>query len=125
MEPEEYLAQMQSLPRQVQQGYELSSTVKIPRVQAIAVGGMGGSAIPGGILQNFIGDRIPVHIISDYTVPEYLTSKTLYIALSYSGNTEEALEAAKAAHRKGCTMLAMSSGGKCFACWRMQVRCAT
>ena len=41
-----------------------------------------------------------------------MNSKTLFIAISYSGNTEETLTAAAAAKERGAHVVAISSGGK-------------
>ncbi len=113
MEPEEYLSQIESLPKQILDGYELGATVKLSgKFDRIVIGGMGGSGIPGKLLKSYIGNKIPVEVIPDYTLPEYYNSKTLYFAISYSGNTEESIEAAKDAHRQGCKIVALTTGGK-------------
>lgn len=41
-----------------------------------------------------------------------MDSKTLVFAVSYSGNTVETLNSAKAAYDKGASVVAVTSGGK-------------
>jgi glucose/mannose-6-phosphate isomerase len=75
---------------------------------------MGGSAIGGDIVNNVFSDKIKVPLVVNraYEVPGFLSDKTLFIAVSYSGNTEETLSAMDKAVKKGCSVIAVSSGGK-------------
>ena len=55
--------------------------------------GMGGSAIGSelaGALIEFEG-TVPITVVRDYRLPAFVNDKTLVIAASYSGNTEETL----------------------------------
>ena len=58
----------------------------------IVVGGMGGSGWPSLVLRSWPGLTVPFELSSNYHVPSYVNKSTLYIASSYSGNTEETLE---------------------------------
>lgn len=78
----------------------------------VILSGMGGSALPGVILGVWPQLRVPFEIVRGYTVPEYVGEKTLYIASSYSGNTEETLESLQRAEEKGAQIVVIASGGK-------------
>ncbi len=81
--------------------------------QNIVIVGMGGSAMGGELLKDWLHDTLPVSIevCRDYNLPAYVTKDTLVIANSYSGNTEETLTAFLSAKQKKCTICAITSGG--------------
>ncbi len=80
----------------------------------IVVAGMGGSAISGEILHDWLRDTlpIPIEICRDYTLPAYVNKDTLVFVNSYSGNTEETLTAFLSATQRKCTVVAVTSGGQ-------------
>jgi glucose/mannose-6-phosphate isomerase len=55
--------------------------------------------------------KLPVFVNRNYTLPEFVSSKTLLVASSYSGNTEETLSAYREAKRKKAKIVALTSGG--------------
>jgi glucose/mannose-6-phosphate isomerase len=90
----------------------------------IVIVGMGGSAIGGEILKDWLRDELPIHIEvnRDYTLPAYVDKDTLVFANSYSGNTEETLSSFLSALRRKCTTVAITSGGQLQAfCKKLQV----
>jgi len=80
----------------------------------VLIAGLGGSGIGGKIVSQLVADKvqIPVCITHDYEIPIFVNEKTLLIACSYSGNTEETLQAVEEATRKGCQVVCITSGGK-------------
>lgn len=56
--------------------------------------------------------RVPFEIVRNYAVPEYVGEQTLFISSSYSGNTEETLEALSHAEEKGAQIVVIAAGGK-------------
>lgn len=79
----------------------------------IIIAGMGGSAIGGEMLRDWLRDElpIPIKVCRDYSLPAYADENTLVFAISYSGNTEEALNTlVDAVHRK-CMTITVTSGG--------------
>lgn len=78
----------------------------------VVLGGMGGSAWPAMILNSWPTLSVPFEISRNYTVPTYINEHTLYIASSYSGNTEEALSALEDAASKNANIVVISAGGK-------------
>jgi glucose/mannose-6-phosphate isomerase len=75
---------------------------------------MGGSAIGGSLLRNFVSrlTKPIIFVTRDYDLPSFVDHKTLVIASSYSGNTEETLSAFYQSLKLKCKKLAMTSGGK-------------
>lgn len=84
------------------------------KVNKIVVLGMGGSAIGADILAA-VAEKVasvPVLVIRNEEIPNYVDENTFVIAVSYSGNTQETLTALKsAAARKPKQIVAISTGG--------------
>lgn len=80
----------------------------------VVVSGLGGSAIGGDILKNYAAKSadIPIIVNRDYHIPKFVNEKTLFFAVSYSGNTEETLSAYQEAVTKGANIICITSGGK-------------
>lgn len=76
----------------------------------VIVGGMGGSALPAKLLF-FLDPVFPLWLHDDYGLPEKNSGKTLFVAISYSGNTAETLSFAKEAQEKNYPLAIISSGG--------------
>jgi len=90
----------------------------------IVIVGMGGSAIGGEILHDWLRDTlpIPIEVCRDYTLPAYVNKDTLVFVNSYSGNTEETLTAFLTAIHRKCTVTAVTSGGQLgLFCKKLQV----
>jgi len=73
---------------------------------------MGGSALAALISVSWPGHKVPFEVCRQYHIPSYVSDKTLFIAASYSGNTEETLSALAEAEAKGARVVIMASGGK-------------
>lgn len=80
----------------------------------IVVAGMGGSALGASVVKHLFKDSLPVplEIVNDYTLPNYVSEKTLVILSSYSGNTEEILACAKQAKEANAQIAVITAGGK-------------
>lgn len=81
-------------------------------VQNVVFGGMGGSALAALISQSWPGYGVPFEVSRDYNIPAYVSDKTLFIASSYSGNTEETIEAMGKAKEAGAVIVVIASGGR-------------
>lgn len=84
---------------------------KLNPFKNIVISGMGGSGIAGSIFSE-IYDKAPVQVVSDYDLPSYAGRETLFIGISYSGNTEETISATEEAIGLGCQVRLVTSGGK-------------
>ena len=93
----------------------LAEEAEIPYKQPgnIVVAGMGGSAIGGELLKDWLCDKvsIPIEVCRDYALPAYTNENTLVVAISYSGETEETLNAFLQAVKRRCMVATVSSGG--------------
>ena len=104
------------LPEQIEQALEICRDIEVEagEIENILISGMGGSAISGDIIREWLRDRadIPVHVNRDYNLPKWADEKTFAIFLSYSGNTEETLYSFREALERNIPCVAISSGGK-------------
>jgi glucose/mannose-6-phosphate isomerase len=126
-----------SLPTQVREGYALGRSTPAPRVdglRSVAFCGMGGSAIAGDVIDAVLADRMPVplQVIRTPELPAHCGPGTLVVGSSYSGDTAETLTAVEEAVRRGCSVLAITTGGELgrraeelgIACVRLPARVA-
>lgn len=83
-------------------------------INSIVITGLGGSGIGGTIAKQLVADqiKIPVLVNNDYTLPAFVNENTLVIVSSFSGNTEETLEALKQAQTLNAEIACITSGGK-------------
>lgn len=83
-------------------------------LRQVLITGLGGSGIGGTIVSQLVDKQSPVPVLvnKDYFLPAFTGPDTLVIVSSYSGNTEETLEAMEAAMAKGAKITCITSGGK-------------
>ena len=93
---------------------ELNIPDKIESISNIVVTGLGGSAIAGDLLREFLKDelKIPLIVNRNYSLPKFIDKNSLCIFSSYSGNTEETVEAFSKAIKLGCKIICVTTGGK-------------
>jgi glucose/mannose-6-phosphate isomerase len=106
-----------NLPEQCEEGIAIGQKANLAELQPITnilFTGLGGSAISGDLLRNYLYDelKIPLVVNRNYTIPSFVTASTLVIASSYSGNTEETISAYDAAKKKGAQIIGITNGGK-------------
>lgn len=109
---------IERFPAQAEEAWRIGAEAKVPDtcadVDNLIIQGMGGSAIGGDLLRALYADvlRVPATVVRDYDLPGFAGPRTLFIAASYSGNTEETLAGYAEARKRGCKILALSSGGE-------------
>ncbi len=81
------------------------------QIENVVYAGMGGSALAALLSQSWPGYKLPFEICRNYHIPKYVGPKTLFIAASYSGNTEEEVAALAAAEAAAARVVVMASGG--------------
>ena len=88
-----------------------TQTLATPR--RVVVAGMGGSGIGAQMAAGLGSTRTttPIEVVRDY-VPPALDADSLFVACSFSGNTEEVLAAFEAAAAQGAMRVAVTTGGK-------------
>jgi len=112
------LESIRSLADQCQQVYDETKKIKFPKnyrqIQNILVNGMGGSALGAHIFKSVYKDeiKVPFEFINSYQLPKYVNNKTLYLASSYSGNTEEPVSTLNDARKRKVKLVGLTAGGK-------------
>jgi len=83
-------------------------------VENVVVLGMGGSGVAGDLLTVVAGPFMPVPVVvhKGYSIPNFIDQHTVVFAISFSGETEETVEAAIEAEAAGGRMVVLSSGGE-------------
>jgi glucose/mannose-6-phosphate isomerase len=83
-------------------------------VHSVAVLGMGGSGVAGAVLAAAGHDLLPVPLmlVQDYVLPGCVGPGTLCFAVSFSGDTEETVAAARTALERGASLVAVTAGGE-------------
>lgn len=106
------------LPEQLEAAAEIAATVEgLPgaeEIDNVCILGMGGSGIAGDVLAAVGSPFVPVPLVvsKGYAPPSFVGPRTLCFALSFSGDTEEVVEAAGTAAASGARMVTVSAGGR-------------
>ena len=121
LDPQGMRGIVRDLPRQCSAAWEEAQAFELPAdyrdVDKVIILGMGGSAIAGDLLRALAALESPVPILSHrrYDLPLLVDSRTLLIASSYSGNTEETLSAFQVALGGDAKKLVVTTGGQLLA----------
>lgn len=95
---------------------QLEHDFDLPKLEGpfrnIVYAGMGGSALAGLLSKTWPGYKIPFEVVRDYHIPAYVAPDTLFIAASYSGNTEETLSCLAEAEKANAKIAVIDDGGK-------------
>jgi len=106
------------MPQLCQQAWQMAMNFDLPqdypRVSKVVILGMGSSAIGGDLVSNLVASeaKLPILIHRDYNLPAFVDSKTLVIASSHSGMTEETLSSFEQALGTDSKKLVITTGGK-------------
>ena len=106
------------LPKQCLQAWQSALDLPLPsdysNVDKVVILGMGGSAIGGDLVRalTMTEGKITVLVYRDYNLPQLVDERTLVIASSYSGDTEETLSAFSQALQTPAKKLAITTGGR-------------
>jgi len=109
---------IRELPQQCLKAWRQALDLKLPsnhsKVNKVVILGMGGSAIGGDLLSSLasLESQTPITVSRDYNMPAFVDAKTLVIASSYSGMTEETLSAFTQALQTPAKKLVITTGGK-------------
>lgn len=105
-------------PQQLRDALSIAKAVSNPphinvNIDNILICGLGGSGIGGTLVQNYLSDISPkpISVHKDYGLPKFVNKNTLVICSSYSGNTEETLDAYQTALQSEAQAYVISSGG--------------
>lgn len=110
------LGVIEEMPKHLTDGLRRGRMSGLPRFtpKEVLVCGMGGSAIGGDLLEEWmsVSSEISCHVCRSYTVPAHVGKDSLVIVSSYSGNTEESLSMFEDARKKKAKIVVVSSGGQ-------------
>jgi len=109
-DPQDALGIAEKQWQQLEETFPLESVSK--EFKNVVLAGMGGSALSAYVALSWPGVPVPYEICRDYDIPSYVGADTLFIASSYSGNTEETVSALQHAAKTGATIVVIASGGK-------------
>jgi glucose/mannose-6-phosphate isomerase len=118
IDPQGMLTCLHELPQRCQQAWQMAIAFNLPvdysAVDNIVILGMGGSAIGGDLIRSLVqGEvRVPILTYRDYDLPAFVAERTMVIASSHSGNTEETLSAFGQALDTRAKKLVITTGGK-------------
>ncbi len=118
LDPQGMLEAIAELPEQCRQAWTAARSLELPadysQIDRIVVLGMGGSAIAGDMLRAVLQRQsaIPVFNVRQYELPSYVDERSLVIASSFSGNTEETLSAFDQALTGPAKKFAVTGGGR-------------
>ncbi|MEO0131822.1 MAG: bifunctional phosphoglucose/phosphomannose isomerase [candidate division WOR-3 bacterium] len=117
-----------NLPEQIKDAWKINVRIKRCRrnYENIVISGMGGSGIGGDLLRVLTLStlKVPLITIKDYQVPGFVNKNTLFIAVSYSGNTEETINSFYEAKNRGAHIITITSGGHLWQlCKKYQIDC--
>jgi glucose/mannose-6-phosphate isomerase len=106
-----------AFPKQLKEALEIGRKAQLKAPGGpyanVVVTGWGGSGIGGKIAAQLVQHeaKCPIEVFHNYYLPGYVGHKSLVIACSYSGNTEETIAAMEQALAKGARVCVVTSGG--------------
>jgi len=106
-----------SFASQLRSGWAISRSLQLSDVHrsatAVAVLGMGGSAVCADLARTVFADRlgVPVVAVRDYQLPGWVDRRTFVVAVSHSGATEETIAALSTALERRCPTAVITTGG--------------
>lgn len=108
------LEQIMALPSQLEFSLSKSIYLEPDTYSNVCICGLGGSAMSGDILRDYMNEHSssPIIVVRDTQLPKWVNENTFALILSYSGNTIETLYMYEEAKAKGAKIVGVTSGGK-------------
>lgn len=110
-----YISQFtDQLKQAIQIGESASLTQPEKPIQNILLSGLGGSGIGGTLTASLLQNEltVPMNVNNNYFIPNYVNENTLLIISSYSGNTEETLQALEEGIKRNAKIVCVSTNGQ-------------
>ena len=117
-DPSNMIGRIAGLPQQCLKAWQGAIDFLLPpdyaNVDRVIIIGMGGSAIGGDLVRTLSISQGKANVLvhRDYTLPQLIDERTLVIASSYSGDTEETISAFSQALQTTAKKLAITTGGR-------------
>jgi glucose/mannose-6-phosphate isomerase len=83
----------------------------LENIDSIVLAGSGTGLSASLLLKSYLGETRRVSVAKDFDIP-FGDKKTLVLVFSYSGNDAEALASYRAAVKRGCRIVGITSGGE-------------
>ena len=118
LDPSGMIERIADFPRQCSMAWHGAVNLPLPpdfsMVDKVVILGMGGSAIGGDVVRSMAlrAGKAAVVVQRDYRLPHWVDERTLVIASSYSGNTEETISAFAEALESPAKKLVITTGGR-------------
>ena len=95
-------------------GIRIPSSVRRSGFRNLVLMGMGGSASAGDVVLDWLGSKleIPAFVSREPGLPRFVDSRTLFVAISYSGETSETLTSVRLAKRREAVVAGVGTGGR-------------
>lgn len=95
-------------------GIRIRSSARTSDFRNLVLMGMGGSASAGDVVLDWLRSRleIPSFVHREPGLPRFVDSRTLFVAISYSGETSETLTAVRMAKRREAVVAGVGTGGR-------------
>src|SRR5688572_3455857 len=109
---------IEGFTRQLAEALKMGEALDLVRpgsdIRNIVIAGMGSSGVGANLVESLTFGRIPipVTVCKSYNIPQFVSPHTLFIASSFTGNTEETVAALNKALLKRAHVIAIASGGK-------------
>ena len=117
LDPGGMLTCLHEIPELCQQAWQMAMDFALPQdysqINKAVILDMGGSAIGGDLVSSLIATeaKLPILTCRDYNLPAFVDARTLVIASSYSGMTEETLSSFTQALETEAKKLVITTGG--------------
>lgn len=125
LDPTGLYGRIAALPSQIDEAWRAASALALPAEwrasDRIVVVGMGGSGMGGSLLRALavdLGATTPVDVVRGYVLPAHVGPRSLVLASSNSGNTEEVVATFDQALRAGANCVTIATGGRLLAAAR-------
>lgn len=120
LDPTSFQDRLRNLPTQCMLAWSQASNLNIPadfqNAKNVLLVGMGGSAIGGELIKDLAAlENSPnIEVCRDYQIPAHINKESLVIVSSYSGNTDESIQAFQSALQRKAHVLAITAGGRLY-----------
>lgn len=111
-DPQGFLGFAAEQPAQLRHNFGIAAEHFSRPIKNIVFTGMGGSVLVAEFARTWPRVNAPYVVSKEYALPSFVNEDTLVIAASYSGNTEETLEALEHARAAGAQIAVITHGGK-------------
>lgn len=111
-DPQDSLGFIAQQPEQLRHNFGIAHKFSFGPIDNVVFAGMGGSSLVAELAHTWPSLKVPFVVSKTYNLPSFVNERTLVITASYSGNTEETLEALEEARKKGAQIATIAHGGK-------------